>query len=109
MAKNDPERFPCTGCGKTLTDDTAFLDVENGELPYCHACFYEWPSGPFFGEYDLNYTKGEPTEKQAYCVACQRCCGKCYYLDPGVGCTIYPYRPLYCRGYECKELREKFG
>jgi hypothetical protein len=109
MTKNEPEYFPCEGCGKTLTDKTAFLDVENGDAPYCEVCFYKFPTGPFFGAYDRTYRREHPTEKQQYCVSCQRCCGKCYYLDRAKGCSIYPYRPLYCRGYECKELKAEFG
>jgi hypothetical protein len=109
MAKNDPESFPCAGCGKTLTDETAILDVENNDAPFCEKCFYVFPSGPFFGGYDRTYDKENPTEKQRFCVDCQECCGKCWYLSRHEGCMIYPYRPLYCRGYECRKLKEIFG
>jgi Fe-S-cluster containining protein len=30
-------------------------------------------------------------------------------LAPHKGCTIYPYRPRYCRGYECDKLKAEFG
>lgn len=101
--------YPCKGCGRRLTDETAFFDVEGDDAPYCAACYYEYPCGPFFGEYDKDYDKHDPTEKQKFCLDCQACCKGCWYLDAGKGCLIYPYRPKYCRGYECKKLKAAFA
>ena len=99
------EYCQCTACREILTDEAAFFDVEADDAPYCAECYYEYPYGPFFGEYDKNYDKHNPTEKQQFCISCQECCKGCWYLEPGEGCSIYPYRPLYCRGYECHKLK----
>lgn len=58
------EYCQCTACGETLTDEAAFFDVEADDAPYCAECYYEYPNGPFFGEYDKDYDKHNPTEKQ---------------------------------------------
>ena len=105
MGEGDLEDYQCLGCGRSLTDETAFLDVEDHDAPYCEECFYKYPSGPFFGEYDENYDRDHPTEKQRFCIRCQKCCKGCWYLAPAEGCVIYPHRPNYCRGYECAKLR----
>ena len=105
MEKMYIELCHCVACGETLTDEAAFFDVEADDVLYCAECFYEYPDGPFFGEYDNNYDKHNPTKKQQFCISCQECCKGCWYLDPDKGCSIYPYRPYYCRGYECHKLK----
>ena len=99
------EYYQCIECGITLTDESAFFDVESDDDPYCAECYYDFPCGPFFGEYDKSYDEHNPTEKQQFCISCQECCKGCWYLAPGKGCSIYPYRPKYCRGYECYKLK----
>ena len=103
------QSYQCMGCRKTLTDETALFDVDNCDAVYCEACFYEFPFGPFFGEHDKDYEALHPSDKQQFCIDCQRCCKGCWYLAPHKGCTIYPYRPRYCRGYECDKLKAQFG
>lgn len=102
------EYHQCTACGETLTDEAAIFDVEGDDAAYCAACYYEYPRGPFFGEYDKDYDEHDPTEKQRFCLDCQACCKGCWYLEPGKGCVIYPYRPKYCRGYACEKLKAAF-
>ena len=109
MEEKHLEYYPCTGCGETLTDETALFHVENNDAPYCEQCYYEYPIGPFFGEYDKDYDEHHPTKKQQFCINCQKCCKGCWYLAPATGCAIYPYRPLYCRGYECQMLKAELG
>jgi hypothetical protein len=109
MGDKCPQYYQCMGCHEILTHETAFFDVEDGDVPYCEACFYEFRSGPFFGAYDTDYDEHNPTEKQQFCINCQMCCKGCWYLAPGTGCAIYPYRPQYCRGYECDRLRAEVG
>ena len=99
------EYYQCTACRVALTDETAIFDVEGDDAPYCSECYYEYPCGPFFGEYDNNYDQRNPTEKQQFCLNCKECCKGCWYLDPAEGCLVYPYRPQYCRGYECYKLK----
>lgn len=101
--------YQCVACGKTLTDETAIFDVEDDDAPYCEKCYYEYPNGPFFGEYDEAYDRHNPNEEQVFCLDCQECCKGCWYLQHGVGCVIYPRRPQYCRGYRCDKLAVKFG
>ena len=92
-----------------LTDETGLFDVEGDGAAYCAECYYEYPYGAFFGEYDNDYHPNHPTEKQGFCIDCQECCGGCWYLRPAEGCSIYPYRPRYCRGYECDKIKAAFN
>ena len=105
MQGEEGEYYRCNTCGDVLTDETAIFDVEGEDTPYCAQCFYVFPHGPFYGPYDTGYREHHPTPKQQICLDCKVCCKGCYYLDAIKGCTIYPYRPLYCRGYKCAKLR----
>ena len=79
-------------------DRESIMDIFNY---YVENSFAAYPETKFLYEaFDmfLQMSHGYPTEKQQFCISCQECCKGCWYLEPCEGCSIYPYRPLYCSG-----------